>query len=240
MLLDVSGFRRRAQLTELMDEPCSRSEMEACLKDIAKLNRLFLAYRPTLHWLESLNLQNREERICILDVGCGYGDGLRRVARWAKQHGIAVKLLGLDLNPDAISIAAEATGGEFEIEWIAADLFAFVPDNPVHIVMSSQFTHHLCEADIVRFLAWMERQSGIGWFVNDLSRSATPYYLLCAFARIAGLHRFVRHDGPVSIARAFVLEDWQRMCDAAGLKSTDISIKSYRPARLCVERKRPR
>ena len=30
-------FTRRADLTELMDEPCSREEMRACLEDLSKL-----------------------------------------------------------------------------------------------------------------------------------------------------------------------------------------------------------
>ena len=44
-------FRRRAepaQLPELMDEPCSRDELRACLRDLEKVNRWFRAYRPVL------------------------------------------------------------------------------------------------------------------------------------------------------------------------------------------------
>ena len=50
-----------------------------------------------------------------------------------------------------------------------------------------------------------------GWFINDLSRAAIPYYFFQIFSKLARLHSFVQHDGPISIARSFVLEDWQRM-----------------------------
>ena len=61
--------------------------------------------------------------------------------------------------------------------------------------------------DVVRFVRWMEQNAEMGWFINDLSRAAVPYHLFRWFAKLAGLHPFVQHDGPVSIARAFVPED---------------------------------
>jgi len=92
----------------------------------------------------------------------------------------------------------------------------------------------------VRFLMWMEENARIGWFINDLSRAPIPYYLLNAFSKLAGLHPFVRHDGPVSIRRAFIAEDWRRMCAAAGLLDNDVVIEGFTPARLCVARTKRR
>ncbi len=87
-------FRRRAQLIELMDKPCSRDTLRACLRDIARTNRWTFAYRPTLAWLNEIaaSLPHRREPMRILDVGCGYGDGLRRIERWASARGIGVEL----------------------------------------------------------------------------------------------------------------------------------------------------
>jgi hypothetical protein len=63
----------------------------------------------------------------------------------------------------------------------------------------------------------MEQYAELGWFINDLSRAAIPYYSFQIFSKLARLHPFVQHDGPISIARSFVMEDWQRMCAAAVL-----------------------
>ncbi len=86
----------------------------------------------------------------------------------------------------------------------------------------------------------MESNAELGWFINDLSRAAIPYHLLRIFSKLAGLHRFVQHDGPVSIARSFVPGDWRRVCAAAGLETNidqiEISIQPVFPARLCVSR----
>jgi SAM-dependent methyltransferase len=242
---EALDFRFRTQLTELMDEPCSREVLRACLRDIARTNRWTLGYRPTMHWLNTLaaGLKARARPIRILDVGCGYGDGLRRMERWAERRGIDVELTGLDLNPDATAIAAEASPANSSIEWVSGDIFDYVPPKPIDLVVSALFTHHLAEDDVVRFLRWMEKYSELGWFINDLSRAAIPYYFFRAFSKLAGLHGYVQNDGPISIARAFVHEDWRRMCAAAGLfnpeiEIPEIEIQAFKPARLCVARRK--
>jgi len=250
------NLSRRAQpheLPELMDQPCPRSELCACLRDVAWLNRALLGYRPILHWLNSLNLKtpgapgldsetwdsNDSGPLRILDIGSGFGDTLRRVERWAHGKGIAVELTGLDLNPDSAVIAAEASPPHSRIQWIAGDVFSYAPPDPPHLVMNSLMAHHLTDGEIVRLLQWMEAHATMGWFINDLSRNITPYRLLHAFTRLMGLHPFVQNDGPVSIARAFVAEDWQRYCAAAGLAAADYEIRFFTPGRLCVARTKP-
>lgn len=240
MPLDVLDFSRRAELTELMDEPCSRDEMRACLRDIARLNRWFLGYRPTLQWLESFDLSEIVRPVHIVDIGCGYGDALRRIEAWAQYRRVPVELTGCDINPDIVAIAAEASPNTSRIDWVVADVFSYRTEKRIDIVVSSLFAHHLREDEIVRFLKWMETRAQLGWFVNDLSRASVPYQLLKAFSKLAGLHPFVQHDGPVSIARAFVADDWRRMCSAAALHEQNITIRSFAPARLCVERQKRR
>lgn len=231
-------FRRRAELTELMDEPASREELRACLCDLARVNRWTLGYRPLLHWLKSFVPPRSAHPIHILDVGCGYGDSLRRIERWASGRRANVELTGLDLSQDTISIAAEATPPRSNIRWVASDVFTYQPRKPIHIVISSLFTHHLSDAGVIDFVEWMERHTTLGWLVNDLSRHPTPYRLFRAFSKWMGFHPYVQHDGPVSIARSFVPEDWQRICSAAGLSQDEVMIRGFTPGRLCVGRKK--
>lgn len=222
-----------------MDGPSTREELRGCLRDLARLNRWFLGYRPVLYWLNIVVPAATTRPIHILDIGCGYGDGLRRIERWALKRGVVLELTGLDMNPDAVAIAAEASPPESTIRWVAADIFRYAPDRPIDLVVSSLFTHHLAEPELIRFLEWMEVHAGLGWFVNDLSRAAIPYHLLRLFSNLAGLHPFVQHDGPASIARAFVREDWERLCAAAGVAADGVSILPFQPARLCVMRRKP-
>ena len=231
-------FGKRAELSEMMDGPSTRDVMRACLKDLARVNRWFLGYRPLIEWLEGMQRHATNGPLRILDVGCGYGDGLRRIEQWAARRGVSVELTGLDLNPDTIAIAREATPSGSTIQWVAGDVFEHEMSHPAHLIVSSLFTHHLQDSQVVRFVRWMELHAALGWFVNDLSRTPVPYHLFRWFSIAAGLHPFVQHDGPVSFLRAFVMEDWQRLCSAAGLKDNEIEILNYKPARLCVSRRK--
>jgi SAM-dependent methyltransferase len=231
-------FSRRAQLTEMMDGPCSYEDLRACLHDIAQVNRLSFAYRPTFSWLDELIAAhpNMTTPLRIVDVGCGYGDTLRRIDAWAAKRGVAVLLTGIDLNPDAIRAAKEATPPIQRIEWIVGDALSGVPTGEIDVIVCSLLTHHLTDPQIVRFLQWMERSARRGWFINDLHRQKVPYHLFRLLTRFTNWHPFVKNDGPVSIRRSFVVEDWQRLCAAAGIAAQSVSIREYRPARLCVGR----
>jgi SAM-dependent methyltransferase len=233
-------FSRRAEpdaLPELMDEPCSYEEFQACLVDLEKVNRLSRGYRPTLSWLDDL-LEHAKtgKTLRIVDVGCGGGDMLRQVAEWARRRGVPVALTGVDLNPYAARAARMLTCPKMGIEWVTGDAFSLAPADGIDVVISSLFTHHLPTDEVVRFLAWMESVARHGWFVNDLCREPVPYYLFGAMAKVAGWHRFVQHDGPVSFRRSFREGDWQRMGLAAGVAMEDVSLKRWTPARLCVSR----
>ncbi len=219
-----------------MDQPCSYEDFRDCLRDLATSNRLTLTHRSTLRLLDQLVERDSTAQLHIVDVGCGGGDMLRAIAKWAVRRGVAVKLTGIDLNPFAARAAQEFTAGqETSIEWVTGDAFSYQPEQPIDVVLSSLFTHHLPEAEIVRFLRWMEATAQRGWFINDLRRSAATYYLYRTLSTVARWHRFVRHDGPVSIRRSFREADWQRMLSEAGLQDA-ATISRVFPGRLCVGR----
>jgi 2-polyprenyl-3-methyl-5-hydroxy-6-metoxy-1,4-benzoquinol methylase len=232
-------FSQRAQLIERMDQPCAYEELRACLHDIAQVNRLTFAYRPTISWLEALLAAHPEppKTLRILDVGCGYGDTLRQIAAWAARRGTQVSLTGIDLNPDAIRAAKEATPpAQQPIQWIAGDALSHSAPGEIDVVISSLLTHHLTNPQIVQFLRWMEQTTRLGWFINDLHRQPLPYHFFRILTRFTNWHPFVKHDGPVSIRRSFVEEDWKNLCIAAELDPATVTIQKHRPARLCVGR----
>jgi hypothetical protein len=82
----------------------------------------------------------------------------------------------------------------------------------------------------------MEATAQSGWFVNDLHRKPVPYHLFRLWSCFVRRHPFVKHDGPVSIRRSFIVDDWRWLCAAAKLDKEAVSIREYRPARLCVGR----
>jgi SAM-dependent methyltransferase len=231
-------FSQRSTLDELMDtETVDFEEFRACLVDLARVNRLTFAHGPTLAFLDRVATAGlpKDRPLQVVDVGSGYGDLLRKIGSWARQRGIAVSLTGVDLNPWSARAAAEATpAGDPPIAWVTADAFAYEPPAGIDVVVSSLFTHHLPDRLVVRFLAWMEQHARLGWFVNDLHRHQVPYHFFRYWSRLANWHRFVQHDGPVSIARAFGKADWKRLIGEAGVDPTTVEIRWRFPFRLTV------
>lgn len=232
-------FTKRSTQSEWMDGPdVGFEQFRGCLADLARVNQLTLAYRPTLDFLDGLLASRRPDRpIEIVDVGCGYGDMLREIDGWARRRGVEVSLTGLDLNPWSRVAASAVTSSLQNIEWVTADAFAYDPPRGIDVIVSSLFTHHLPDSHIVQFLAWMEAHARMGWFVNDLHRHRLPYHGFQIVAKLAGLHPFVQHDGPISIARAFVVADWRRLVGEAGVDPRLATIEWWVPFRITVGRK---
>jgi 2-polyprenyl-3-methyl-5-hydroxy-6-metoxy-1,4-benzoquinol methylase len=236
----MPNMSERVMTPELMDsEETDLDTFRACLVDLARVNQLTLAYRPTLTFLNRLLNSGhlpRDRAVVIVDIGSGYGDMLRKVDRWAARRGIKVKLIGLDLNPWSARSAAEVTPKDRPIRWLTANVFDFRPEERVDVIMSSLFTHHLDNAALVRFVAWMEANAGTAWFVNDLHRHPLPYHVFRFLSRALRFHDFVQHDGPISIARAFNAADWQLILARAGVPAGAAKVRWYFPFRICVER----
>jgi 2-polyprenyl-3-methyl-5-hydroxy-6-metoxy-1,4-benzoquinol methylase len=230
----VTDLSIRSRDPEWMEtETVPAEDFARCLGDLAVVNRVTFAHRPTLAWLA--RAVGGATEFSVLDVGFGEGDMLRAIARWAARHGKRPTLSGVDLDPYSALAARSKTPAGIAIEYHTGDVFAFAPASRPDFIISSLFTHHLSDAQVVAFLRWMEATAGRGWFVNDLHRHTIAYHGFRAMAAVAGWHRFVRHDGPVSIARAFRRADWQRYLAEAGVPGT---IAWRFPFRFCVERLR--
>lgn len=224
-------FSRRTDATEWMDtEAVDAADFAACLRDLATVNRVTFAHRPTLAWLARVT--RGRDAFGLLDVAYGQGDMTRAIHRWAGRAGKRPTLSGIDLNPSSALAAAAATPAGMQIAWHTGDVFEYAPEPRPEFVVSSLFTHHLTDDQLVAFLRWMDRTATRGWFVNDLRRSAVSYWGFRVLSTAARWHRFVRHDGPVSIARGFVPADWRRALDEAGIAGR---IRPVLPYRLCVE-----
>lgn len=209
----------------------------ACMADLARVNTITLARPPTLRWLAAATRRLVPgDRFTLLDVGYGEGDMLRAVYRWARRRGLATALTGFDLNPRSAPAAMAATPADMAIDYRTGDVFVeALPVQPDYIV-SSLVTHHMADEEVVRFLRWMDATARKGWFVNDLHRHWIAFYGFKALAWAARWHPFVRHDGPVSVARSFRRTDWEVLIAAAGLDRHTISLCWHLPFRLCVGR----
>ena len=221
------NLSRRSDTPERMDTDCSDfADYSRCLRDLSRVNVATLTHRPMLSWLNTHATSN----FSVLDVACGYGDGLRRIRR----HFPNAHLTGIDLNPWATRAAIAATDPAANIQFINGDAFAYKPTQKFDFIVSSQFAHHLTNEQIVNFLRWQQGNAGKGWFISDIHRHALAYYGFPILARTALWHRYVREDGQISVSRAFRRIEWEVLLQQAGISDDRAFIAWYIPFRLCV------
>ena len=224
----------RAQEEEWMDaEDLSAETYAAVVGDLARVNVVTMAARPTLAFLDRIAV--RGEALRLLDVGFGDGDMLRRIARWAQARGVEAELVGVDLNPRSEPAARAHTTAELPIRYVTGD-YADLAGEPWSAIVSSLVAHHMTHAQLVAFLRFMEATATRGWFVNDLHRHAFAYRGFPLLARLAGWHEMVRHDGTLSIARSYRPAEWPPILAEADVEQARV-FRAF-PFRLCVERRR--
>jgi SAM-dependent methyltransferase len=222
----------RAQGQELMDaEDLDSDTYAAVLADLARVNTVTLASRPTLAFLER-NARNLRQ-LRLLDVGFGDGDMLRRVARWAERRGVEAQLVGVDLNPRSEPAARAHTPASLPIRYVTGDYRSMGGDWDA--IVSSLVAHHMTRAELVAFVRFMDTRAR-SWFVNDLHRHAFAYRGYPLLAALARWHPIVRHDGTLSIARSYRPHEWPPILAEAGVTGARV-FRAF-PFRLCVERPR--
>ncbi len=224
----------RATADELMDDPAldARTYTEV-LHDLAQVNTVTLARRPTLDFLNRAVGDRKAFR--LLDVGFGDGDMLRSIARWAERKGIAAELVGIDLNPRSVAAAREANPRSLAVEYHTGD-YADLAGEGWDCVVSSLVAHHMTREQLVAFLRFMDDEAGAGWLVNDLHRHGFAYTGWPLLAGLMRWHPIVRHDGHLSIARSYRPGEWLPLLAEAGVKGARV-LRRF-PFRLCVEKLR--
>ncbi len=77
-------LEQRLIAEEMMDAPdLDADTYRAVVHDLARVNALTMAYRPTLAFLD--RAAGARKTLRLLDVGFGDGDMLRRIERWAEK-----------------------------------------------------------------------------------------------------------------------------------------------------------
>ena len=234
----MPSFAARSNELEQMEAPgIAEQTLVDVLGDLARTNTITLARPATLSWLaRATKGLPRGASFTLLDVGSGQGDMLRAIWRWAKRRGLEPRLTGVDLSPWSATAAEAATDPAWGIRYVTGDVFEYAPSEGVDFVVSSLVAHHMPDDVLVRFIDWMEANARRGWFINDLHRHPLAYYGFWLLSRAALMHPMVRHDGLVSVTRAFTKRDWERLLAKTAAPHDQIEVAWRFPFRICVGR----
>jgi 2-polyprenyl-3-methyl-5-hydroxy-6-metoxy-1,4-benzoquinol methylase len=216
---------RRSSQSEILDAAVDGDELSRILRDLARFNGAMLGHLPVLQWLERATRDLPANRmLTLVDVGCGYGDLLRAVRRWARRRQRHIRLVGIDMNPQVVEIARGATVAADQIEYEVSEVSKFKPYYAVDFITSSLVTHHLSDAAIVRFLRLMENTARCGWVIYDLQRSVVPFYFIAFAGALMRLHPVVVYDGRISVARSLTRSEWNELISRAGISPEVIDL----------------
>ncbi|MCB0847406.1 MAG: methyltransferase domain-containing protein [Bacteroidetes bacterium] len=207
-------FERRSELREVMDDLDLEGEiLQKALRQLAIINTWLGGNRVVVNGLKKMvrDIPSAElsKPLEIVDLGCGGGDALRSVARWARRKKIPVKLTGVDANDFTVEYAKELSRNYPEITFIKADCFSsrFL-DQSFDFTLCSLFLHHFSDRELNARLKDIKKISRRGVIINDLQRHWLPFYLFRVFAWLLFASKMVIYDGSVSILRGFTREEW--------------------------------
>lgn len=213
------GLDRRSSADEIMDtEPLSAPVVEQTLWFLELTNRRFGGAGIVLRALERWRRDwPSGSPVRLLDVGTGAADIPRAILAWARSVGADVSVTAIDSAPDVAAAASERARGVrgLSIERASlADLAA--SGRRFDYVTASLFLHHVPPERTAEALASLDRLATRGVVVSDLKRSWLALAGVGLLAYAAG-NAVVRHDGPLSVRRAFTVDELRGLASACGL-----------------------
>lgn len=217
------NLKNRTKEEEEMDDfGMEGSVLKDALDKLAKINKVLGGNSIIISGLKSLLKSAPEKKVyTIADLGCGNGDMLREVARYAGKNNIKVRLLGFDANSFTIKYAEKLSENYPDIQYSVIDLFSEeFKDLKYDIAITTLTLHHFDDETILKFLPTVIKNANLGVIINDLHRSKTAYYLFQLIAIIFRLNKMSKNDGLISIKRGFRKKEIEKY-------SADMCISNY-------------
>jgi 2-polyprenyl-3-methyl-5-hydroxy-6-metoxy-1,4-benzoquinol methylase len=248
----MHDLTRRVVAAELMDtEPQSVESLEAALRFLAFTNRRFGGYALLLRRFDSWSRHwNPRQPVEILDVGTGGADVPLALVRWAKRRGVRVRVTAVDIVPGIADIARARTADVPEIVLVTNDVLALFPKVDANgqtsqaapvvrfdYVIACLFLHHVDPADTVAVVRQLARLAIRGLIISDLRRTWPGYLAVAAASRLLG-NAVVRHDGPLSVRRAFTVSELRDLARQAGVSWLGARKERWFRVSLAGERRR--
>ncbi|MEO8151131.1 MAG: methyltransferase domain-containing protein [Bacteroidia bacterium] len=211
-------LKERSSLPEKMDQPgVVVDEIHKALHELEVINKLLGGYHVIFNALEKLEW-NRP--LTIMDLGCGGGDMLRAIARWAEKKNREVNLIGVDRNPVMIEYASEHAKDFPNISFKTLDVF----DDELMLInadvtMNSLFCHHFDDEQLTELIKRMNKLATYTVIVNDIHRHWFAYYSIKFITAAFSKTYLVKYDAALSVARSLTRKEWEKILADADIKN---------------------
>jgi len=202
-------FKHRSEQKELMDDlTLSNEELGRNLDDIEFCNKLFGSNRALLDSLNKIldkyptHLKNK--KIIVADLGCGSGDQILIMQRWAASHQINIHIIGIDANPYMIQHANKKLHTANNIEYKVMNIFSpEFAQMQFDIITINSVCHHFNDDTLAKFFTQLAKQARLAVIFNDLQRHWLSYHGIKIIAKLLHFSYLTQADAPLSVLRAF-------------------------------------
>jgi ubiquinone/menaquinone biosynthesis C-methylase UbiE len=216
----VRRVERLNDTAELLDGPLDdQAALVANLRDLRRINRHLGGIDVSAAAIEAL-AAHRDE-LTMIDVGTGGADIPIGLIDRARARGRRLRVVGVDSRPEVLAAAVlanpaiTATDG---LELHVGDGRSLrYPDRSFDVAHASMVIHHLDPDAAIGALREMGRVARLGVVINDLQRSRLGWIGAWLIGHLLTRNRLTRHDGPLSVRRAYRSSEMIDMLRAAGL-----------------------
>ncbi len=206
---------RRRSDPERMDGETRPEAIGGALRDLARINRFLGGVRLSVRSVAPFASAGP---LSILDVAAGGGDV---GAALFKAAGARSRVVAADRNPIMLAAARRV---EPRLLCVAADARALpFRDRAFDVVHTSLFLHHLEPDEAGAVLRELRRVARRAVVVNDLRRHRVALASIRVLTRLFFRSELVRHDGPLSVLRAYTPREVREICAREGLPAPRIA-----------------
>ncbi|SDH27613.1 methyltransferase domain-containing protein [Mucilaginibacter sp. P25] len=192
----------RTDMLEIMDDfDLPSAEINPVLEGLGKMNALFGGHKSIIGSLKKLPIYNGYS---VIDWGCGGGDTLIAIAKWAESKQIDLNLNGVDAAQAAINYARKQAMDYNNINFIQADVIdeAYLI-KPADVIICSLFTHHFDDDRWIKLIKNMQASAQKGIIITDLHRHWLLYHAIVFITHVFTRSAMAQNDGPLSVKRGF-------------------------------------
>ncbi|MWV42398.1 methyltransferase domain-containing protein [Paenibacillus sp. HJL G12] len=223
-------LNRRSVKDEYMDDFSSGGEeLSEALRHLRRLNRIFGAAGPLLYGIKELWIRTGQPpKLHLMDIGAGSGEINRHILRWADRVGIEARITLVDMTEEACNEARRIFKDDPRVEAIRQNVFD-IEEHAADMLISSQFLHHFSDSELPEVTGHMLRSSRYGIVISDIHRHWISWSAVWLTAHLISTNRYIRHDGPLSVAKGFQSSDWKRLSQALSFYGDYMLEYSWKP-----------
>jgi SAM-dependent methyltransferase len=215
-------MRRLAGVQELLDGPLDDpAVLRGNLRDLARINRWLGGTAASRRALGRL-IGGRTVPHTLLDVGTGGADIPLALVERFSADGHSLRVTAIDSRQEVLdaALAVDPRVGATEgLELLLTDGRSLPwPDRSFDVVHASLLVHHLEPPEALVFLREAARVARLGVIVNDLVRAQHHWLGARLLLGVGTRNRYTRHDGPLSVKRAYTRMELRALLAGAALR----------------------